>query len=113
MIRSHKDSSLAWSVKPANTTGKEIYEYDYMESYWTVDKDSYKKTINSKCTVSYTEKGTRKFKEVKCANWYFYLCEKIGRRPKEPHDILINKAVDRQLKRNIIENIYFTQPLNF
>ncbi len=92
MIRSNTNSNLAWSIKPVNTAGKEIYEYDYTESYWMVDKDSYTKDINSKCTISFNDKGTRKFKEIKCADWYFYLCEKLGRRPTRPSNFIVNKA---------------------
>lgn len=92
MIRSQNNNNIAWSIKPANSAGKEIYEYDYIETYWMVDKDLYKKDIDSTCTISQYENGNRKFKDVKCTDWHFYLCEKIGRRPKKPLEVIVNKA---------------------
>lgn len=92
MIRSHKNTNLAWSKKPANPTGKEIYEYDYLETYWMVDEDLYYKDVDSTCTVSHNEKGKRIFQTVKCTHWHFYLCEKLGRRPTKPMNLKINRA---------------------
>lgn len=96
MIRSNNNRNLIWSVKPSNTTGKEIYEYDYTESFWMVDKELFDKTDfdNQRCTISYNDMGIRKFKEVKCTDWYFYLCERLGRRPTMPSNFNVHGEGD-------------------
>ncbi len=93
MVRSESNTNLRWSRKPGNSVGIEMYEYDYVESYWMVDKNLYNKDVNSTCTTSqYIEKDQRTFKDVKCTHWHFYLCEKLGRRPTKPLRITLNRA---------------------
>lgn len=97
MIRSKNNTNIAWSVKPTNTTGKTLYEYDYLESYWVVDSGVYNKFMNSTCTVSYVDGNQRKFKAVNCTEWHFYICEKLGKRPKKPLVVKINVAPPSKL----------------
>ncbi|CAL8116825.1 unnamed protein product [Orchesella dallaii] len=79
-----RGSNKNWYRKPEVTT--QLYSYDYLETYWILDEEGFKKDKDSKCIVSAPSNkdgSVRKNVTVSCTEWNFYLCE-MQTKPQKP-----------------------------
>ncbi|CAL8092093.1 unnamed protein product [Orchesella dallaii] len=84
-----RHSSRNWYMKPGNDSIA-LYKYDYMETYWVVDEEGFKKDVNSKCKVSRPADATgftRVLQEVSCSDWHYYICERLTVPSTKPQPI--------------------------
>lgn len=89
-----REKNVDWHKKPLNATGKDLYTYDYQETYWVVDKGMFDKNADSQCTVSAPadkDGFTRTLKQVRCDTWHFYLCESVGGKMVKPWNFTLNR----------------------
>lgn len=100
-----REKNADWYKKPS-ATGKDFYAYDYMETYWVVDKDMFEKNADSQCTISTPadkEGFTRTLKQVRCDTWHFYLCEHTGGKIIKPWNGTLNSPEKSKSRQYVIK----------
>ncbi|ODM92385.1 hypothetical protein Ocin01_14300, partial [Orchesella cincta] len=98
--RMAREANKELFAKPA--AGTAFYKYDYMETYWIVDKEEFNKTATSTCTKSVPSGAgyTRTLAKVPCTEWNFYLCEKLKKRVSPFEGELLQTPNDPSVKWN-------------
>lgn len=74
-----REYNLKWYMRK----GSAEYGYDYLETYWVVDQELFRKTKKSKCTISVPQESNglkRMLKKVSCTEWHFYACEQTNKK---------------------------------
>ncbi|CAL8130485.1 unnamed protein product [Orchesella dallaii] len=72
MVRASNEN---WHVPSATAT--DLYRYDFLDSYWVVDGEYFRKTESAQCAISVPASAdglTRRIEMVSCTEWHFYVC---------------------------------------
>ncbi|ODM92380.1 hypothetical protein Ocin01_14298 [Orchesella cincta] len=100
-----RDNNTEWHIIPDvldKNNGDIVFDYDYKETYWVVDKDKFAKPAGSNCTISKVVKGSkykRYLEKVPCTEWHFYLC-KLRFKPAIPIKTTPSDFVEPQYNWN-------------